>query len=459
MVKLFGTSGIRGLVSKKITPEFSVKLGLSAAKYYGPGSRVIVGFDHRLQARVVAKAFIAGLLAGGVNVLNAEVAPTPAVLYAVRDLKADGAVIITGSHTIPEIIGLLFFKENTAEFSRCEEEGLEKIFFDGRYERMPWNRLGREENIDVSEIYCENVLKRVNISKVSGRKVVVDVGNSCAGRFLRNIFYNADVEVITVNDYPDPFFRGRDPFPRTDNLQLLGRITNASGADIGVGIDGDGDRALFCDEKGSVYWGDVSGAIFAMQSLERGIKKIVVTINTSHIVYSVVNDHGGEVVFSRVGPPAIADTMIRNNAGYGIEESGKYLWADAIYYGDAALATLRMLEFLEEKGESLSSLIARLPKFRMKKVAIKCPDELKKLVLELSAQKVKELFWDEVQEVVTIDGVKIVLKDGSWVLLRPSGTEPVFRVFSESRLEEKANELLKIGEKAVLEAISKVEKK
>jgi len=454
MTLLFGTSGIRGLIDKKLTPEFCVKIGLAAASFYSPESTLIVGYDHRPQARVVSTALISGLLAGGANVIDVGVIPTPAALYAIKELDTDGAIVVTGSHTIPEIIGILFFKDDTSELSKEEETKFEEIFFNEKYKREPWNRVGKLEYLDILDIYMESVLSLIDTSKVEGRKIVIDSGNSCASGILKEIFTTAGVKTIAINDYPDPLFPGRGPFPRTDNLQELGEITRTWEADIGVGVDGDGDRALFCDERGTVYWGDVSGAIFAAYAVKRGIKNVVVTINTSHIVSYAVRKMGGNVIFSRVGPPAIAETMKKHNAGFGIEESGKYLWADAIYYGDAALAGLRMLEILDISGKTFSQLASEFPKYYMEKVAIKCGDELKKKVLEKSSEILKNKMKEDITDIITIDGVKVILSDDSWILLRPSGTEPVFRVFAESNDKKRVHELIKLGEEVVKKAIS-----
>ncbi|MHA1617117.1 MAG: hypothetical protein ACTSX9_07420 [Candidatus Njordarchaeales archaeon] len=455
MGRFFGTSGIRGLIDKHLKPDFCVKIGLAAAKFFGEEANIIIGYDHRPQSRIVASAVISGLLAGGVNVLDAEIIPTPAVLYGLKEMKLDGAVVVTGSHTTPEITGILFFKRDTSELSKEEEDIFEKILIEENFNRVPWNRVGRLEYINIIDIYIESVLSLIDLGKVEGRKVVVDPGNGAASGILKFILIEAGLVVQAINDYLDPTFPGRGAFPRVDVLNDLCRVTKAVKADLGVGTDGDGDRALFCDENGTAYWGDVSGAIFARGVVRKGHKRVVVTINTSHIVKWAVEKEGGEVIFSRVGPPAIADTMKKYNAYYGIEESGKYLWSDAIYYGDAALATLRMLEILEEEEKTFSELVSELPKFHLKKVAISCPDEIKKKVLEKSINELKRILPNryEITEVIDIDGLKIIFNDNSWLLLRPSGTEPVFRVFAESQDPQLAQELIEIGEKVVKKLI------
>ncbi len=455
MGRFFGTSGIRGLIDKHLKPEFCVKIGLAAAKFFGEDSTIILGYDHRPQSRTVVSAVISGLLAGGVDVFDAGIMPTPAVLYALKELGLDGAIVVTGSHTTPEITGILFFKRDTSELSKDEEDIFEEILILENFNRVSWNRVGRIEPIDVSEIYINSVLSLVDLNKVEGRKVVVDAGNGASSGILRELLVEAGLRVQAINDYYDPTFSGRGAFPRVEVLKELCQVTKAINADLGIGVDGDGDRALFCDEKGMAYWGDISGAIFAGGVIRKGRKKVVVTVNTSHVVKWAVEKEGGEAIFSRIGPPAIADTMKKNNAYYGIEESGKYIWADAIYYGDAALATLRMLEIMEEEGKSLSELVSELPKYHLRKIAIPCPDDKKEEVLRKSAEEVKHILSTkyEIAEVITIDGVKIILKDDSWILLRPSGTEPVFRIFAESKHPKKTDELINLGEKIVQKII------
>jgi len=456
MKRLFGTSGIRGLIDDKMKPEFCVKLGLSLATLLNNEGKVVIGYDHRPQAIVVKNAFISGLLSGGVDVIDVGVVPTPAVLYYSKKISPSAAIVITGSHTIPEIIGILFFNKDTSEFSESLELKLEEIFFSEKFKRVPWNQLGSLKTENILDTYSEAVLSLIDESKVRGMKVVIDPGNGVSSGILGEILREASIRTISINDYLDPMFRNRDPFPRVDNLAELGRIVKCWCADLGVGVDGDGDRALFSDEKGNIYWGDITGAIFAEEAVRKGAKSVVVTINTSHVVSFAVKRAGGEIVFSKVGPPAIADAMKKHGSYFGIEESGKYLWADAIYYGDAALATLRLLEILNDTGKTLSELANNLPRYYMLKIAIHCDDRIKNLVLERSSEILEKKLINEISEKITIDGVKIILRDDSWILLRPSGTEPVFRIFAESMDIEKTSKLIDLGKRIVNEVISNI---
>ena len=162
------------------------------------------------------------------------------------------------------------------------------------------------------------------------------------------------------------------------------------------------------------------------------------------------------MVYSPIGPPAIVNKMKEIGAEFGFEESGKYIWKEAIWYGDAALATLRMLEIINKRGISLSQMADELPKFKLIKIAIRCENGIKSKVLEITTRKLKEKFKGTNFYVIEIDGSKFVFEDNKWLLVRPSGTEPIFRVFAEASNEEEARNLAKLGEKIVLETIREV---
>ncbi len=455
--KLFGTSGIRGLVNLKITPEFSAKLGLAAAAFYGEGSTLLVGRDHRPHAQIVEMSLISGLLAGGVNVLEVGVAPTPAILWSISELDADGAIVCTGSHTPSEIVGILFFKKDTAELDRSEEATFEEIFFGEKYRRVPWNEVGLFEYVDVEDIYIEKI-SEITDRSLDGKVVVVDPGNGAASGILKEILERVGLDVVAINDVPDPRFPRRDPFPRPSNLEKMGKLVRSIDAEFGIATDGDGDRAIFAAENGEVYWGDISGALFAIDAIRyRKVSRIVVTINTSSIVEIVARDLGGAVYYCDVGPPAIASKMKEVGAKLGLEESGKYIWSDAIYYGDAALAAIRMLEFLEREGRSMSEIVRELPVRYLTKDAVDCVDDIKEKVTEVVFEKLKQSEMGTFRNVVWIhNGFKVFYEDDSWLLFRPSGTEPKYRIHAEADTYEKSEKMLAFGRALVTDAIKEV---
>ena len=448
-LRLFGTSGIRGIANTEMIPELAVKLGLTFASFLGNEGTVIVGRDVRLIAEALSDAFISGLVSGGINVEDCGIVPTPAVLWALKKKELDGAVVVTGSHTPKDMIGFLFFMKDTSELSYEESLQFEKVYFD-KIKRVPWNQVGKRFEIDISNLYLQGVLEHVNVNKISSLnfKVVLDPGNGASTSLCSEIFDAVGVDTIIINGSPNGFFPNRDPYPRPEVLGILSRKVKEFKADLGSASDGDGDRAIFVDHQGKILWGDVSGGIFAKNALMKyGHGVIVTPINSSQLIGWVCDNYNGKLVFSQIGPPAIVKTMKKENAIMGLEETGKNIWFDTILYGDWVLATLKMLEIVGEEKNSLSGIVSTFPKFYMKKETYYCPENLKQAVL---TQALKE--WrkrNEEAEVVTIDGVRINYFDGSWILFRPSGIEPVFRVYSESIKPKRAKELARMGSEIV----------
>jgi phosphoglucosamine mutase len=450
-LRLFGTSGIRGLINRNLTPDFAAKMGLCFAHFLGREGEVAVGMDVRLHAGIIHRAVLSGLNSGGIDARDCGVVPTPAALHFLRREKLDGAVLVTGSHTIPPVIGLLFFQRDGGEISLTQEKKLESIYFGGHALPNPWNRMGRTRSGDALKAYREAVLRETDAGRTGGRRVVVDPGNGAASGVLGSLFEEMGFKVVAINDSADGTFPSRSPYPRREVMKALRRAVVETSADIGVATDGDGDRAMFVDERGGVAWGDVAGSLFALDCLERTHGGIIVApVNSSQLVRDVC--HGrGRLVTTRVGPPSIIDALRnRDGAVFGFEETGKYIWPETLLYSDAALSTVRMMELMERRGRSLSELMATLPRYHMVKRAFRCAESSKGAILE-GVLKISRL---EKAKVVTIDGVKMVYPDRSWVLLRPSGTEPFFRCYAEAKTAKKAKELARRGVDIFREASS-----
>lgn len=451
-LELFGTSGIRGTANVEITPDLARKLGETFASFFRNTGTIAVGRDVRLPAKLLQYAFTAGVLAGGVDVENYGLVPTPAVLWAVKKRGLDGAAVITGSHTPADIIGFLFFLNDTAEFSVQESYQFEKLF-SSQPKSVPWNELGRCYKVDISELYLTSVLGCVDRQKLTSEfKMVIDPGNG-ASVICESIFRAAGVNVHVINGEPNGLFPSRDPYPRPENLGKLGRTVTACDADLGSATDADGDRAIFVTHEGNVLWGDVSGGIFVQNVLKKlGGGTVVTPINTSQLISWICNTSNGQIRYTKVGPPNIISTLKDVKAVFALEETGKNIWPDTILYGDWALTTLKMLEVMAAEHKPLSELAQDFPPFYLKKVAFPCREALKTAVL---ANVLKR--WGakhEIAEVITIDGVKILYPDGAWMLFRPSGTEPVFRLYVESRDRRKARELFKFGSEIMGKALS-----
>ncbi len=426
-MRVFGTSGFRGYVNEKLNPLNVIKLALAFSSFLSDG-RIAVGRDARLGNRIIHPTFVSGLLAGGSDVIDFGLTSTPALLHGMRE-RSEGAAMITGSHTPPDIHGILLFRRDTAEIFGDEEREIEEIFERERFHLASLDNLGKLENGDALTRYREDV--RREFPTLRGR-VVLDAGHSPAVRDFLYILDDLEMKVLHGEVRGD--FPNRPPEPDQKSLELLGKIVRDEGATFGLSLDGDGDRAIFVDEKGDVVPPDRLGILFALEEArERGIRKVACPVNTTGAV-EALREHGIEIVYTKVGPPAMAEAILRKGAGFAFEESGKYIWPGNILYGDPVYATAKLLQVLD--GMSLSESLSWIPERYTKKGAIPCPDHLKeKLLFKI------ETLIEPLGDLIKIDGVKVLLDDGSWMLFRPSGTEPVFRYHVDAPTKEKALEL------------------
>lgn len=246
-------------------------------------------------------------------------------------------------------------------------------------------------------------------------------------------------EVTTLNCQPDGAFPGRNPEPTEDNLQDLMNVVKATGADIGIAHDGDADRTICIDEKGQFVFGDKSFALVEKCMLEKNNGgKIVTTVATSNAIADIALENNGEIILTKVGDLVVARKLQEVDGLFGGEENGGLIFPDFVYGRDSGLATAMILEIMATTKKPLSELISELPSYYSEKRKVQCPDDKKTAV----AKGVIEDTTD--YEVDTTDGVKVIT-DYGWVIIRPSGTEPIYRCFSEAKTPEKAAELADWG--------------
>ena len=436
---LFGTNGIRGVTNKELTPEMAIKIGSAIGTFF-KHAKLLVGYDARTSSSMLARAVIAGLNATGCDVLFAGIAPTPTLQYAVKNHKIDGAVIITASHNPPEYNGIKVIWNDGIEISRTQEIEIENIFFEEKMKYADWDNIGKASEIQgIVDEYIEAIKQHVNVARITKKHfhIVVDaansVGNLTAPRLLREL----GCKVTTINGNIDGTFPGRLPEPRPENLKDLALTVKAVNADFGVAYDGDADRSIFVDEHGEIHWGDKTFALVEKHFLkENPGEKIVTPISSSTLVKNIANAYNGEIVWTKVGSVTVSQTMKKLNAKLGGEENGGIFYGAHQSVRDGAMATALILDIMAKTGEKLSKLLGELPKYFIEKGKVECPEEIKQKALEKLVKQVRSL------NINTIDGVKIWFEDKSDILIRPSGTEPIYRLYAEAKTEEKAIKLV-----------------
>jgi phosphomannomutase/phosphoglucomutase len=268
--------------------------------------------------------------------------------------------------------------------------------------------------------------------------VVVDAANSVAALAIPKLLREIGCRVTTINADIDGTFPGRLPEPRPENLKDLSLTVRAVGADLGVAFDGDADRSIFVDEKGEVHWGDKTFALVEKYFLKNHPgEKIVSPVSSSTLVKDIADAYGGEIVWTKVGSVTVSQTMKKLNVKLGGEENGGIFYGPHQSVRDGGMATALILNLMAEENKKLSKMLGELPKYFIEKGKTECPNELKDKVLEKLTEEVKGL------NVSTIDGVKVWFDDKSSILVRPSGTEPIYRLYAEAKTEEKAQKLVK----------------
>jgi phosphomannomutase/phosphoglucomutase len=438
--RLFGTNGIRGVVNLEITPEFVTKIGSAIGTFFGE-KRIVVGYDGRTSSPMFVRAIIGGLTSTGCDVYEAGMAPTPTVQYAVKHYKMDGGVIITASHNPPEYNGVKVVADDGIELSREQEIKIENIFFNEKIKQAHWKDIGRIFQLpEVLSLYNKAIERHVNIDVIEKRHfhVVVDPGSGVGALTAPYVLRELGCKVTTINANVDGSFPNRLSEPRPENLGELASIVRSVKADVGVAYDGDADRAIFVDEKGEIHWGDRTFALIEKYFLQDNRGETVVTpVSSSHVIKDIADEYGGKVVWTKVGSVTVSHTMKKINARLGGEENGGVFYAPHQAVRDGTMTTALVLDIMAKSKKKLSRLLAELPSYYIEKDKIECPDELKEKVVETLLKKVKGATVD------TIDGAKIWFNDKSSILIRPSGTEPIYRFYAEAKTKEKATYLVK----------------
>ena len=415
--------------------QFALRLGLAIGTFMG--GQVMLGTDARTSNEMLKSACAAGLMATGCEVLDCGIVPTPTLQYAVKVNKAAGGVVITASHNPPEFNGIKCIYKDGTEMSRENEEAIEKIYHGQQFSRAEWAKVGRiRPHATAIDRYVGGILAKVDVAAIrrARLRVAADCSNGAGGLVIPKLLERLGVRYVTLNADPNGAFPGHNSEPTPDNSKDLVELVKSGGFDLGFVQDGDADRTIFVDETGRYLYGDRSLAIVAkyLCSQRKG-RRVVTTVGSSMAVEDAVKSSGGTITYTRVGSPVVAREMMEQGGIFGGEENGGLIFADFQYCRDGAMAVARMLEIVALKGR-LSKVNDDIPQYYQFKRKTPCPEAKKEAVMERLAKIAKGSRIDRT------DGVKIFVKDG-WVLVRPSGTEPLFRVFSESKTSEKAEGL------------------
>jgi phosphoglucosamine mutase len=421
-MKLFGSSGIRGLVNEDIDLKLTIKVGETIGSIY---DSVVIGYDPRTSNQMLAHALISGLLSTGCDVFNAGMVSTPTLAYATRDFGC--GIMITASHNPPEYNGLKFWNPDGSGFNTEQMEQVENFF-----EKEP-NKADFTD-INNSRIYPdaieEHIQKIIGDFNEMNLKVVVDCGCGAASTITPYLFQRLGCKVISLNSQPDGFFPGRNSEPSLENLSALIETVKSTQADLGIAHDGDADRMVAVDEKGNYVGGDELLPIFAKSIVK---KSVVVPVNASMAVDDVVGD--AKVIRTKVGDVFISEEVKKNKADFGGEPSGTWIFPEHSYCPDGIYAAAKLASLVSEKPLSIQT--SNMPKYHLLRGALSYDREKKNEILKTVKEGLETL---EYQEINQQDGFWLQFQE-KWALVRPSGTEPKIRITCEAKDSKEVKEL------------------
>ncbi len=460
MTRLFGTNGIRGVVNKDMNSELALGIGTAWGTYLRktiPRPKCVIGTDARLSNHMLKSAITAGFLSTGCDVVDIGLVPTPTLQYTVKEKQFDAGIIITASHNPPQFNGIKGTANDGTELSKDVEDAIENIYFSQQYALVDWRSVGTFSTWnDTIDLYIKGILSTVDVACIKQHRfhVMLDCGNG-VGSFVAPILLKKLGCIVTeLNCEPDGRFPGRHSEPIPENLTALMKNISETDVSFGVGLDGDADRAIFIDENGTYIWGDKSLSLVGKYITGEKKGGVTVTpVTTSTCFEDVIRQNGGSVIYTKVGSPIVARVMKEKHAVFGGEENGGLIFPEFQYCRDSAMSLAKILEILAKEKRPLSELIAEIPLYEMYKTKVACPNEKKESVMNLVVDQMKDS--KDVTSIDRTDGVKLYLKDG-WVLMRPSGTEPIFRVYVEAKEKSRAEQLTMFYKKLVEYLIERV---
>ncbi len=443
---IFREYDVRGTVGTDLTPATVETIGRGFGTYaIRNGVRTVaLGRDCRLSSPSFRDAMAAGLTATGLHVVDVGICPTPLLYFSIVTFGVDGGVMITGSHNPPEFNGFkLCIGPSTLYGAKIQD--VRRIIETGAFASGKGTVTSRE----VAGRYMDYVRSIISIPRTL--KVVVDAGNGTASRIAPDLFRAMGMEVVELFCEMDGRFPNHFPDPTVpENLRFLVRAVRETGADLGVGYDGDADRIGAVDETGAVLYGDYLLALFAREILSRKPGATIISeVKASQNLYDDIVRHGGRPVMWKAGHSLIKQKMKEESAEAAGEMSGHIFFADRyLGFDDAIYASARLFEIVARSDRPLSAMLSDMPRVvATPEIRVDCPDDRKFAVVE----RVASLVSPQAREVIAVDGVR-ALFDGGWGLVRASNTQPVLVMRFEGRDEATVARIRSVMEEAVRKA-------
>ncbi|MDG1545312.1 MAG: hypothetical protein BEU00_02345 [Marine Group III euryarchaeote CG-Epi3] len=452
---IFRAYDIRGVYGEELDAEIGERVGLAFGNYLKKlheTGKISIGCDARVSSPELQMAVSKGVSKAGFDVDIIGMVPIPVANYFTwkSNLKSEeyvAGVYITASHNPAEYNGIRFRHPDGTGFTEGNVE-IKRIFFE--------DELLEEGAGNISELSSEKVLEdyidfvSTKVGNLNGIKVALDPGNGVGCVVVDRIFKKLGAETFSINNTPDGTFPNRPSEPAPKNLGDLIDVMDNGDFDFAVAFDGDSDRCVFIDEESNPVSAEKIGIIVSKGLITPDSNKVLAGVPCSMILETEIPKIGGELIWIRVGDVFVCEELKKHNAAIAMEISAHFFapGLTEFIFDDPIIFSLKLAEFISNSPKSLGDFSKEIPSYPYEELKFKCPDSIKFKV----NNDLETTFTEMGYKVETIDGVKIWL-DGGWVLLRPSNTQPVIRMFVEAtdnkRLIEIKNEFQAFFDKSV----------
>ena len=461
----FGTDGWRSTMDSDFTIQNVAIAAQGIANYLVKQHRnkkgIIIGYDTRENSPLFAEEVASVLLGNGIRVfLTDQDTPIPVVTYEILNRKLDGGIMITASHNPPEYNGIKFIPYYASpalpDVTDPIMDEIRKVWEQPTIKKGSISKKEKEkqlERVDVKETYINHILKIIKADSIKNAnlKVAFDALYGTSRAYLPELLNRLGVETEVHHDYIDTNFGGGSPNPTKESLETIRDSIIEKTLDLGLACDGDADRMGVLDNEGNFLHANILFALLFDYELDQGKKGDVVrTVGTTHLIDRIAEAHNCTVFETPVGAKFVGQYMREKKVLMGGEESGGMMFREHIAEKDGIFANLKVLEMVAYYKQPLTEITAQLfekyGKIYFTLINFPCEDEKKekamKNIVEILPETVSGL---KVVSTTNIDGFKFVLEDNSWLLIRPSGTEPLLRLYGEANSEEELNTILEEG--------------
>ena len=425
MKKLFGTDGIRGTTNQyPITPEIALKVGKAIAFTFGNSTskKVIIGRDTRISGDMLELALTSGLISMGMNVISVGVIPTPGVAYLTKSMETACGIMITASHNPADDNGIKIFNSDGFKLTDNLENQIENLVLGDEINcsHIKASQLGYTSKLnDASSQYIKFAKESIKNKSLAGLKIVLDCANGSGSNIAPTIFRELGAEILTIATTPDGLNINQNcGATATEQMSTAVRQHNA---DLGIALDGDADRVIFCDSTGTIVNGDKIIALVALDYKELdklSNNTVVVTSMTNLGLHKAMSNAGINVIVSDVGDRYVIEEMKKANCNIGGEQSGHIIFMDYVTTGDGIITALHILTTMQRKNKTLAELAL-------------CMEEFPQLLTNMPVKEKKPI--EECPKLLkVINESKKLLGENGRVIIRYSGTENKIRILVES---------------------------